>query len=422
MKHALQWILVFVIAVNIGISEMSAAEFHQVRRERTTLREGPGSFYPAIAELSRGVNVEVIRRLEGWYRVRVQELDGYISAKATQEQASQSAVEDAFSQMGHQPAVTKVARSGVSAAVKGFAERFARRLEGDTTLLREMMDYRLDPTEYQAFREEVYAGRDINRIRGRIDLPSVREHGVFSFSAEGVGYGIASQLATMGLVRNRSVRDYVNLVGNLVVEASGAYDISFKFFVLDLSAVNAYSTPGGLVFITRGALARMQTEAELACFLGHEIAHVILRHGMQEMEKRKVMITADNAFMELESETSMSDELRQTSDELESIALESYETIYAGRLQEYEDEADEYGLLCAARAGYNPKAMVDFLGRITQENVLSGNNHYTPEQNTERLNRIQSWLSAWNLPWQQLVANFDSFRRHVDWAPETNSE
>jgi len=198
-----------------------------------------------------------------------------------------------------------------------------------------------------------------------------------------------------------------------VVEASDSWDQGFKFFILDVDKVNAYSCPGGIVFVTRGAIERMQNEAELACFLGHEIAHVVLRHGMKELEKRKVMVTADNAFTELEGETEMSSDMQSTSDDLESIAIESYETIFAGRLQEYEDDADEYGLTIAARAGYDPSAMVDFLGRISSGKALSGNEHYTAEQNAERREALAGWIEDTRFPDDLLVRNASRFLRSV---------
>lgn len=397
-----------------------AAEFQQIQRERATLREGPGSFYPAIAELSQGVTVNVLETMDGWHRVQVQELNGYIAGKATEK--PDGAVEDAFARMGQQPSVTQVAQSGISAAVKGFAERFTQRLDADTTLLSDILSYRMDPVEYQAFKEDVYAGRNLARIRRQIDLPRQKEYGNFSFSEEGVGLAIATKLASMGLLRMQSVQDYVNAVGNLVVEASGAYQIPFKFYVLESEKVNAYSCPGGLVFLTSGALQRIQDEAELACFLGHEVAHVALRHGMREMEKRKVMITADNAFMELESETSMSEDLQETSAELEDIALESYETIFAGRLEQYEQVADEYGLICAARAGYAPGAMIDLLARLSGEEILSGNQHYTPGQNADRHDRIRQWVQSRQWPTDRLIRNRDSYLNHLSGFWQRNTD
>ncbi|MCF7804330.1 MAG: M48 family metalloprotease [Candidatus Marinimicrobia bacterium] len=405
MKGLLNVIISLVVLI-IG-STGFCGETATVERERATLREGPGSFFPAVAELQKGTEVEQLEAQEHWIKVSVEELNGYVSEKAVQ--AGKAKSEDPFAKMSATPSVTKVAQSGVSAAVKGFAEKYAHRLEGDGSFLETLYSYRIDPRRYQQFRQETYADRNLRKLRRKVDLPRQRGRDVFSFPEEGVGLGIASRIAELGIYENRNLQNYVNFVGNLVVEASDSWDQGFKFFILDVDKVNAYSCPGGIVFITKGAIERMQNEAELACFMGHEIAHVVLRHGMKELEKRKVMVTADNAFMELESETEMSSDIQSTSDDLENIAIESYETIFSGRLQEYEDEADEYGLTIAARAGYAPSAMVDYLGRISAGKTLSGNEHYTTEQNAERREQIIQWIDDTRFPDELLVKDSSRF-------------
>ena len=405
-RKAFIFIMITIFAVTL-----IAKEFGVIQRKRATLREGPGSFFPAVAELQKGNEVEILKTEEHWLQVSITELTGYISKKAIEGKSGDKKSDDPFEQMSSQPSVTKVAQSGVSAAVKGFAEKYAKQLDGDESFLNTLYSYHINPAEYQRFRETTYTNRNKSKIYRKVDLPRIRSKDVFSFSEEGVGLGIASRLASMGIYENRELQDYVNHVGNLVMEASDAYDQQIKFFILDVDNVNAYACPGGIIFVTRGAIERMQDEAELACFLGHEIAHVVLRHGMKELEERKSIVTADNAFAELEGETSMSEEMQATSDELERIALESYETIFAGRLQEYEDEADTYGLTIAARAGYAPESMVSFLGRLSQEGDLSGNEHYTTEQNRDRQYRIQRWITRTGFPDDLLVSNLARFQR-----------
>ncbi|MBS1271158.1 MAG: Beta-barrel assembly-enhancing protease [Candidatus Marinimicrobia bacterium] len=401
-------VLVFLSCI-LFMSVTVFAESGKITRKRATLREGPGSFFPAVAELQKGNEVEVLKTEEHWLQVSITGMTGYISKKAIEGSTEKS--DDPFAQMSSKPSVTKVAQSGVSAAVKGFAEKYAKRLDGDESFLNTLYSYHINPREYRQFREATYTNRNKSKIYRKVDLPRLRSKDVFSFSEEGVGLGIASRLASMGIYENKKLQDYVNHVGNLVVEASDAYDQQIKFFILDVDKVNAYACPGGIIFVTRGAIKRMQDEAELACFLGHEIAHVVLRHGMKELEKRKPMVTADNAFAELEGKTNMSEEMQDTSDELESIALESYETIFAGRLQEYEDEADSYGCTIAARAGFDPESMVSFLGRLSQEGDLSGNEHYTTDQNRDRQYRIQRWITRTGFPDNLFETNLARFQR-----------
>ncbi len=408
MKRAFKKILFYGIILQITL--LFAGEQLMVKRDRAVLREGPGAFYPAIAELAQGAQFDLLEDHGEWYKIKINDLTGYVSSKVTEGKAER---QDIFAKMGAQKPVTEVAQSGVSAAVKGFANKFTQRLKGDRDFLAQVFAYHIDPAKFQQFKNQTYQDRNIYKIRREIDLPPAEKQTTFTFSEEGVGLAVAAKIAQLGLYENKPVQDYVNYVGNLVAEASNAYDVPFKFFILDQDDVNAYACPGGVIFVTRGALQSMKNEAELACFLGHEITHVVRRHGMKEMEKRKVMIKADNAFAELDEETQPDSATMATTAELEDIALASYETIFAGRLQKYEDEADRYGLIYAARAGYDPQAMIDLLGRLSVGQVDSGNDHYTPAQNAVRKSKIQRWLSKERFPMSSLVEFPERFQNRT---------
>lgn len=230
-----------------------------------------------------------------------------------------------------------------------------------------------------------------------------------------MGQGIAAKIASQGLYHNKPVQDYINEVGQLVVAASDAYDVSFKFFILNLESVNAYACPGGIIFVTKGALQQMESEAELACFLGHEIAHVTKKHGMKEIEERREMITADNVFVDMDASSDPG--VAAVSQDLDDMALESYETIFSGRLKGYETEADQMGLRYAARAAYNPHAVLGFLDRLNKGPELSNNEHYTKSENLIRVGKIKSYLNDENWPDKFYLPNnaarFQGFRKQI---------
>ncbi len=390
-------ILSIILGSIITLYSAFANEKYTVRRNRAVLRTGPGSYYPSIAELSKGTAFNVLKETDGWYKILVDTLTGYVSKKVTQ---GKTRKQDMFSQMGSQRAEIRVSQIGMSAGVKGFGEKFSKRLKGDPNFLEYAFDYRINQRKYKQFKKETYTYMNISKIRREIKLPSCEEPTFFTFSEEGMGLGIASKIAEIGLYKNRSIQDYVNYVGNLVVEASDVYDISFKFFILDSPFVNAYACPGGIVFITKAMLENLHSEAELACVLGHEIAHIARYHGMKEMEERKVQIIAEDSFQELDELTDTeSDSLyKDVEQELEDIALSIYETIFAGRLEQYEEEADRLGLLYSARAGYAPSAMIDLLTRLIIGRETSNNEHYTKDQITWRKNLIQNFLNSRELP------------------------
>ena len=80
---------------------------------------------------------------------------------------------------------------------------------------------------------------------------------------------------------------YVALTGMTVASASTRPNLSWTFVVLDTDGVNAFAAPGGFIHVTRGALALIQNEAELADVLGHEIGHITIKHTIKAIQKRE---------------------------------------------------------------------------------------------------------------------------------------
>ena len=98
--------------------------------------------------------------------------------------------------------------------------------------------------------------------------------------------GAAKMIAVLGLYNEPGLTEYVNLVGNTVAR-QGERSLHYRFAVLNTPVVNAFALPGGYIFVTRGALATMKNEAELAGTLAHEVAHVDGRHLEKAVRKKK---------------------------------------------------------------------------------------------------------------------------------------
>ncbi len=362
-----------------------------VQRDRTVLRTGPGAWYPALVELSKGANVKVINKGDRWIEVSSGKDRGFIAAKSLETKAN-SKNNDIFAQMGMQTTSVSVSQSAVSASIKGFAERFSKRLESDLNTIQHIEEMGFDNKTYALFKKNTIKNKELKKLRRVIHMPRAKKNHSFTFQEEGSGLAVAAKLGSMGLYRNAFLEEYVNLVGTFVAEQSQGYDINFRFLILDQDGVNGYACPGGIIFITRGALEMMRSEAELACFLGHEISHVVYRHGMKEMEERKEMIIADGAFEEMSRTVGESEKIAKVSEELDDIALASYETIFEGRLGDYEEEADEMGLLYAVRSGYDPHAMATLLNRMGTGHSMTNSEHYSPAQNKLRISRLNKYL------------------------------
>lgn len=146
---------------------------------------------------------------------------------------------------------------------------------------------------------------------------------------------------------------YVEDVGRKIVGQSRRRESEFRFTILDTPSINAFALPGGYVYVTRGLLALLGSEAELAGVLGHELAHITAKHGAQRLTRMK----AEERFCA----TFVCDfELPVLSD-MASVGLN---LAFGGFSQDQELEADELGIRYIKAAGYDPRAMTGFLRKL----------------------------------------------------------
>jgi predicted Zn-dependent protease len=146
------------------------------------------------------------------------------------------------------------------------------------------------------------------------------------------------------------LRALVETVGRKVVAASdaGRTDWQFEFHLLrDPRTVNAFALPGGQVFITYALLARLQTEGQLASVLGHEVGHVVARHGAQQIAKQQLSQGLTGAVLV----ASGSEDSARMAQMVAQMVNMSY-----GR--EDELQSDALGVRFMSQAGYDPRAMI----------------------------------------------------------------
>lgn len=151
-----------------------------------------------------------------------------------------------------------------------------------------------------------------------------------------------------GLYEDQAVQDYVQRVGERVAKNSHLADWDFKFVVLDDGSVNAFTTGGGYVYVHRGLLTYLNSEAELATVLGHEIGHVTARHPARRQTRgvlASVLVTGAAI-------ATGSNAIAQLGNIGATAWLQGY-----GR--ENEMEADRLGLEYATKTGYRPESMVE---------------------------------------------------------------
>jgi predicted Zn-dependent protease len=163
-----------------------------------------------------------------------------------------------------------------------------------------------------------------------------------------LGEGIASNLlGAAPLLDNPAVQQYVNRIGRWLALQTERPNLPWQFGVLDDNDVNAFAAPGGYVFITKGLLAQMNSEAELAGVLAHEISHVLRKHHLQALKK--------GAQTELLSDLA-NDALRTngTDPRLAKLVSAGTEVYARGLDKDDEFEADRMGVVISARGGYDP--------------------------------------------------------------------
>src|SRR5215470_1179719 len=169
---------------------------------------------------------------------------------------------------------------------------------------------------------------------------------------QAIGQASAAKLINVfRLYDNAEMAKYVNLVGATVARQCGR-SVPYHFGILDTDVVTAVSLPGGYIFITRGALANLHNEAELAGVLAHEVAHVDRRHLEKEIRAQK---TAQFAKEEAASHVPAGAELVAIAGSVVTRAL----TLQVSR--DKESEADKVGVELSSKAGYDPSGLRNFL-------------------------------------------------------------
>jgi predicted Zn-dependent protease len=191
---------------------------------------------------------------------------------------------------------------------------------------------------------------------------------------EAIGQASAAKLINVfGLYENPEMVKYVNLVGNTVAR-QGARPAPYRFAILDTEVITAVSLPGGYIFITRGALANIHSESELAGTLAHEVAHVDRRHLEQEVRAKKA---GQFAKEEAAAAVPTGALLINLAGQVVTDAL----TMQISR--DKESEADRLGTDLAAKAGYDTGGLRNFLQFLAQ----------VPE-NPENKRRLGLWGST----------------------------
>lgn len=179
-----------------------------------------------------------------------------------------------------------------------------------------------------------------------------------------VGQGMASRLlGTYGYSKKYAkLEKYINLVGLSLTAQSGRPELKYTFAVLDTDEVNAFATPGGYIFVTKGLLKNIKSEDELAGVLGHEIAHVNMKHMYKEIAIKREVSTGEVVTRIISrGGADIGGALNIMVSKGMKMLLED------GLGKEKEAEADEIGIVYASASGYDPTALLNLVKRLEGE-------------------------------------------------------
>jgi len=199
-------------------------------------------------------------------------------------------------------------------------------------------------------------GCEINQETGSVDFNTVRPDEEKAIGAEAHRQVLAE---FGGVYYDPVLAAYVDSIGQKMAEQSKIRNFDYLFTILDSPSINAFALPGGYIYITRGLLALVSSEAELAGVLGHELAHVTARHGAQRLSRMR----AEERFCA----TFFCDFELPVLGDMAAIGMD---LTFSGFTQDQELEADRLGIRYLQRAGYDPHSMNRFLKKLKAQTDL----------------------------------------------------
>lgn len=165
-----------------------------------------------------------------------------------------------------------------------------------------------------------------------------------------------------GSYNDPALQEYVRGIGQRLARSSHRPGLQYQFTVVDSPEINAFALPGGYIYITRGILAYLNSEAELAAVLGHEIGHVTARHSVQQMSAATAANVGASVLQILVPQ------VRNSAGDLLINTLGG--ALLSGYGREHELEADRLGAEYLARTGYDPQAMIKVVGVLKNQELF----------------------------------------------------
>lgn len=249
------------------------------------------------------------------------------------------------------------------------------------------------------------AGCSVNPATGQKELNLVSES-----QEVAMGLQAAKEVAmTTGAYQDSAWQGYVSALGKQLAAKSERPQLPWTFTVVDDPEVNAFALPGGYIYVTRGILANMNSEAELAGVMGHEIGHVTARHSATQMSRAQL------AQLGLGLGVVLRPELAQYA----GVASQGLQLLFLKYTRDDETQADMLGFRYSIRGGYDPHTMLDLFTMLQGVEELSGQGrlpawattHPYPEN---RQAHIQHMLDSAKVDYGALKRDRPSYQQRLE--------
>jgi predicted Zn-dependent protease len=214
---------------------------------------------------------------------------------------------------------------------------------------------------------------------------------------------------SIGLYPDAAWQSYIQQFGARIAATSERPSLPWTFRVVDDPAVNAFALPGGFVYVTRGLLAHLTNEAELASVVGHEIGHVTARHTAAEMSKQQLIGLGLAAGSMASSQVA----------KYAGTANQALGILYLKFSRDDESQADQLGLRYMRRASYDPRQMPEVFRMLERLGAAEGGarlptwleTHPSP---ANRVAAISGQIAALPQDFSGTSVNRDAYERRLD--------